>query len=94
MTGKFVVIYDDMIRTGGSVAEAAGTYMNAGATGIGVVTTHGLFVGECVRKFEACGFIESVGCTNSHPKSLTAGFNGIELHVAGIEKTMLDAFPH
>ncbi len=39
--GKFVVLYDDMVRTGGSVVEAARTYMEAGATGVGVVTTHG-----------------------------------------------------
>ncbi len=91
VSGKFVVIYDDMIRTGGSVAEAAGTYMEAGATGIGVVTTHGLFVGECIRKFEKCGFIESVGCTNSHPNSLSVTFNGIEKRIANIEALMLSA---
>ena len=91
VSGKFVVIYDDMIRTGGSVAEAAGTYMEAGASGIGVVTTHGLFVGECVKKFEACGFIESIGCTNSHPNSLSATFKGIEKRIECIETTMLNA---
>ena len=91
VSGKFVVIYDDMIRTGGSVAEAAGTYMEAGASGIAVVTTHGLFVGDCVKKFEACSFIESVGCTNSHPNSLTATFKGIEKRIEPIERTMLDA---
>ncbi len=90
VSGKFVVIYDDMIRTGGSVAEAAGTYMQAGASGIAVVATHGLFVGDCVKKFEACGFIEFVGCTNSHPNSLTAAFTGIEKRVESIETTMLD----
>ena len=86
-----MVIYDDMIRTGGSVAEAAGTYMEAGASGIGVVTTHGLFVGDCVRKFEACNFIESVGCTNSHPNSLAVEFKGIEKRIENIETTMLEA---
>ena len=91
VAGKFVVIYDDMIRTGGSVVEAAGTYMEAGASGIAVVATHGLFVGDCIKKFEACGFIEFVGCTNSHPNSLTATFNGIEKRVEKIETTMLDA---
>jgi len=88
-----VVIYDDMIRTGGSVAEAAGSYMHAGATGIGVVTTHGMFVGDCVKKFEACGFIESVGCTNSHPKSIATTFKGIEMRIENIETIMLDAMP-
>ncbi len=88
--GKFVVLYDDMIRTGGSVAEAARTYMEAGATGVAVVTTHGLFVGECVKKFDACGFIESVSCTNSHPNSLVVKFTAMEKRVEAIELKMLD----
>jgi ribose-phosphate pyrophosphokinase len=87
----FVVIYDDMIRTGGSVVEAARTYKEAGASGVAIVTTHGLFVGECRKKFEACGIIESVSCTNSHPNSLSAAFYGIDLHVVPIEATMLEA---
>jgi ribose-phosphate pyrophosphokinase len=61
---KYVVIYDDMIRTGSSIVNAATAYMNAGATGIGIVTTHGLFVDDSLDRL---GGKRSVGCTNSHP---------------------------
>jgi ribose-phosphate pyrophosphokinase len=41
--GKYVIIYDDMIRTGGSLVNAARAYKEAGASKIAAVTTHGLF---------------------------------------------------
>lgn len=41
--GKHVVIYDDMIRTGGSLIQAANAYLESGATSISAVTTHGIF---------------------------------------------------
>jgi ribose-phosphate pyrophosphokinase len=65
--GKYVVVYDDMIRTGGSIANAATAYMNAGAKGIGIVTTHGLFVGDCLQRLATTKGLDFIGCTNSHP---------------------------
>lgn len=62
-----VVIYDDMIRTGSSICNAVEAYIKAGATSIGIVTTHGLFVGECVEKFSKLTFVDFIGCTDSHP---------------------------
>lgn len=43
---KHVVIYDDMIRSGGSIIQAAEAYRNAGAKSISLVTTHGLFCSQ------------------------------------------------
>ncbi|MBI3271750.1 MAG: ribose-phosphate pyrophosphokinase, partial [Planctomycetes bacterium] len=43
VAGKPVVVYDDMIRTGGSLLSAARAYLDAGAREISAVATHGLF---------------------------------------------------
>lgn len=43
---KHVVIYDDMIRSGGSIIQAAEAYTKAGAYSISLVTTHGIFCAE------------------------------------------------
>ena len=41
--GKVVIIYDDMVRTGGSVVKAAQLYRELGATEVHMICTHGLF---------------------------------------------------
>lgn len=64
--GKTVIIYDDMIRSGGSIINAARVYKNAGASTIYVITTHGLFVQDGLAKLKACGLIERVITTNTH----------------------------
>jgi ribose-phosphate pyrophosphokinase len=67
---KNVVIYDDMIRTGGSLISAAKSYQAAGAKEISVVTTHGLFTNNALAKIEQSGIIQHVVCTDSHPNAL------------------------
>jgi len=67
--GRKVVIYDDMIRTGGSLIQAAEAFRAAGATQVAVVTTHGLFPGEAVTRIQKCGAIERIICTDSHPRA-------------------------
>ncbi len=68
--GAHVVIYDDMIRTGGSLLGAARAYQAAGAAGISVITTHGLFVGDALARLRASGLFEAIVCTDSHPRAL------------------------
>ncbi|GAB3923288.1 ribose-phosphate diphosphokinase [Mucilaginibacter myungsuensis] len=63
---KTVIIYDDMIRSGGSIINAARTYKEAGAAKIYVITTHGLFVNNGLQKLRDCDLIEKVICTDSH----------------------------
>jgi ribose-phosphate pyrophosphokinase len=70
--GMDVVIYDDMIRTGGSLINAAKAYKNAGAKKIFTITTHGLFTDEALEKIKESGVIEKVVATNSHPNSFLA----------------------
>lgn len=67
--GRDVVIYDDMVRTGGSLINAAKAYKNAGARNIYTITTHGLFTNEALRKIEESGVISKVVTTNTHPNS-------------------------
>jgi len=64
--GKTVIIYDDMIRSGGSIINAAKTYKEAGAKEIIVITTHGLFVNNGLQKMKDCGLIKKLICTDSH----------------------------
>lgn len=64
--GKTVIIYDDMIRSGGSIINAAKTYKNAGAGDIYVITTHGLFVNDGINKLKDNDLIKKLICTDSH----------------------------
>ena len=81
VSGKTVVIYDDMIRTGGSVLGAAQAYLNAGATDIAVVTTHGVFPGGSVDRLADSGLLKAIICTDSHPRALALrGHPALEVH--------------
>ncbi len=68
--GKYVIIYDDMIRTGGSLIHAAEAYLEAGAKTIAAVTTHGLFSRGGLEKIKQSGLFECVYCTDSHPNAV------------------------
>lgn len=67
--GKKVVIYDDMIRTGGSLLKAAEAYRDAGASEISAIATHGLFPGDSLESLRTSGLIRTMICTDSHPRS-------------------------
>lgn len=69
VAGRDVVIYDDMIRTGGSLIEAGRAYRAAGAARLWAITTHGLFPGNALDKLRASGLFEKVVCTDSHPRA-------------------------
>jgi ribose-phosphate pyrophosphokinase len=66
VVGKTVVIYDDMIRTGGSLIKAAEAYKEAGATAIYAVTTHGIFPNDALTKIKNSGLFQKLACTDSH----------------------------
>lgn len=67
--GKDVLIYDDMIRTGGSLLSAARAYKEAGANKIFALATHLLPPDGAIEKLEQSGVLESLICTDSHPRS-------------------------
>ncbi|MCH7412132.1 ribose-phosphate diphosphokinase [Belliella sp. R4-6] len=78
--GKDVVIYDDMIRTGGSLISAAKAYKDAGANKIFTITTHGLFTNDALQKIQDSGVIEKVIATDTH-----VNCNSIDLDILRIE---------
>jgi ribose-phosphate pyrophosphokinase len=64
-----VIIYDDMIRTGGSLVSAAKAYLDSGAREVHAVASHGIFPGQALQKIEASGLIRSLAVTDSHPRA-------------------------
>ncbi len=69
VAGKRVVIYDDMIRTGGSLINAARAYRDAGAASIDAIATHGVLPGDSIDKIRATGLFGRVVVTDSHPRA-------------------------
>jgi ribose-phosphate pyrophosphokinase len=63
-----VIIYDDMIRTGGSLLGAAEAYLEAGARSIAAVATHGLFPQDSLARLERSGLLDRVVVTDTHPR--------------------------
>src|SRR5262245_57573534 len=70
VAGKHVVIYDDMIRTGASLIQAAQVYKHAGATAIDAIATHGLFPGDSLARIRATGLFGHIVVTDSHPRAV------------------------
>jgi ribose-phosphate pyrophosphokinase len=66
VAGKDVVIYDDMIRSGTSLLQAAEAYRAAGARTIHAVATHLVLPPGTVEKLEASPLARIVG-TDTHP---------------------------
>lgn len=64
VTGKTVLVYDDVIVSGGTVIEAAEVLKNAGAASVHFMATHGLFVNNAAQKLVE-STIDSVVVTNS-----------------------------
>jgi ribose-phosphate pyrophosphokinase len=77
---RHVIIYDDMIRTGGSLLSAAKIYQAAGARIIDVISTHGLFPGDALEKLRTAGVIRSIHITDSHPRALELKSAFLKVH--------------
>jgi ribose-phosphate pyrophosphokinase len=59
-----------MIRTGGSLLDAARVYKDAGAVAIDAIATHGLFPGNSIQKLRSSGLFGSIVTTDSHPRAV------------------------
>ncbi len=67
---KKVVIYDDMIRTGGSLIGAARAYFDAGASEVSAIATHGVLPGDALDRLRETGLFQRIVCTDSHPRAV------------------------
>ncbi len=65
-----VILYDDMIRSGGSILQACEAYKQAGAATIDVLTSHGVFTSGAIAKMKSSGLVRELVCTDSHPNAL------------------------
>lgn len=77
LEGETVVIYDDMIRTGGSLMNAARAYREAGAGRLIALATHGVFPNGAFERIEASGLFDAIACTDSHPHALALRDRGL-----------------
>jgi len=75
--GETVVIYDDMIRTGGSLMSAARAYRDSGAGRLVAIATHGVFPGNAFETIQSSGLFDAIACTDSHPNALTFRERGL-----------------
>jgi ribose-phosphate pyrophosphokinase len=75
--GETVVIYDDMIRTGTSLMNAARAYRDAGAGELFAIATHGVFPGDSFQRIRESGLFAAVATTNSHPRALQLVRDGL-----------------
>jgi ribose-phosphate pyrophosphokinase len=67
---QHVIIYDDMIRTGSSLKNAAMAYLDAGAVKVSAITTHGIFPAAALKNLQESGLFQKIICTDSHPRAL------------------------
>lgn len=69
---KNIIIFDDMIRSGSSIINAAKAYKSIGAEKIYVACVHGVFVNDAIEKMYQSNVITNIYTTNTHPSALTA----------------------
>ncbi|MGQ0627030.1 MAG: ribose-phosphate diphosphokinase [Phycisphaerales bacterium] len=64
--GKTVLMFDDMIATGGTICEAANLVMKMGAREVWAAATHGVMAGKAVERLAAAP-ISRIVITNTIP---------------------------
>jgi len=71
LVGRQVVLLDDVVSTGHTVAQAAQQLLAAGAVSVDVAVTHALFSGNALQMMQAAGIGEvwSTDCV-THPSNV------------------------
>jgi ribose-phosphate pyrophosphokinase len=90
VAGQTVVIYDDMVRTGGSLLGAARAYRTAGAARVSAVVTHGVLPDGALDALRADGSLDALTCTDSHPRARACA-DGVFLRVVSVAPLLADA---
>lgn len=66
--GRYCVIVDDLVMTGGTLIQCAKALKNAGAVKVGAFVTHAVFPNDSWKKFQNCEFpFEKFYITDSIP---------------------------
>jgi ribose-phosphate pyrophosphokinase len=97
---KRVIIFDDMIRTGGSLIGAAQAYKNAGASEIYVIATHGILPGQALKRLQDSELFKQVIVTDTHKntqelkKIHTDGFFQVKSIIPIFAKAITSALSH
>lgn len=86
---RVVVIYDDMVRTGGSLIQAAQAYREAGARDVYATSTHAILPDGAWEKLKMSGVFTDIITTNSHPRARL--FEPLGLEVLSVEPVFADA---
>lgn len=87
-----VIIYDDMIRTGGSLINAAKAYLGAGATEVSAIATHGILPEDSLKRIQDSGIFKKVIVTDTHPHAVELENGFLEVRsVAGILNDWIQA---
>ena len=73
--GRDVVVVDDMVSTGGSIADACRIVKEKGALRVFIVATHAVLCGNAVEKLDGCAaekmiFTDTIPMPERHPKRL------------------------
>lgn len=90
--GKFVAIYDDMVRTGSSATKAARAYLERGAKGIALVCTHGVLPQDSLQRLRESGCFFKVVVTDSHPRAVELADDFLK--VVSISDLMVESLFH
>lgn len=67
--GRAVVIYDDMVRTGGTLVQAARAYRERGARAVFAVATHLVLPDGALDRLRESGALDGVAGTDTHPRA-------------------------
>ena len=87
---KTVIVFDDMISTGGSMVNAIDIARRNGAAKIYVCATHGVFSGSAVEKLRDAG-VEQIAVTDSIPLSADKRDRLPNLAVISVAPLLADA---
>ncbi len=77
LRGETVILYDDMIRTGTSLMNAARAYRESGAGKLIAIATHGVFPGDAYARIRVSGLFAAIATTNSHPRAAQLANDGL-----------------
>ena len=93
--GRTCIVYDDMIDTGGSVANAAEALRKQGATkDLYLAATHPIFSGPAIKRLSKAGYKEVV-VTNTMPLSKEKKFKGLkQISIAPLLANIISSVTH